>query len=290
MLTQFVGLYVIHAYTPTEKNEQTLPFGLEIPEDETAPNLLSIIISFCLAFALIFILMKYRWKFIIRAWFFFVVTLALALAINALIKNQIVNASLVALAFSLPLAYFKIFKPNFFVHNITELLIYPGIAAVFVPILSPLSSIILLILISFYDMWAVWRSGVMQRMAKFQMEELKIFGGFLIPSASKKIKDKIKRIKERYKDKKMPKKVKNQKFKINLAILGGGDVVFPIITAGVFLRAFGILPAMLITFGALAGLTVLFFLTKKDRAYPAMPYITTGIFAGMILGKLLGCF
>ena len=169
----------------------------------------------------------------------------------------------------------------------TELLIYPGIACVFVPILTPVSVIILLVLISIYDMWAVWKSGIMQKMAKFQMEEMKIFGGFLIPSASKKTKEQIDNVKQKYKGKKIPDFVKKKKYKINLAILGGGDVIFPIITGGVFMRSYGIVPALFIMAGAFLGLIFLFANSKKGRSYPAMPYISAGIFLSILLWKLI---
>jgi len=301
LLTQFVGLFVINAYAPVSQTiinpetgeqrilmtEGSLPFGLQVSSDEPAPNFFSIVLAFALAFALIFFLMKYKWKIVIRIWFFLVITLALGIAINAVLKyTSLQNIAIIAIALSVPLAFAKIFSPNVYTHNLTELMIYPGIAAVFVPILTPITIIILLILISVYDMWAVWRSGIMQKMAKFQMEELRIFGGFLIPSVSDKVKKQIQRIKDKYKNKKMPKKVKEKKFKVNLAILGGGDVIFPIITAGVFMRAYGLFPALFVTIGALAGLTFLFTITKRGKAYPAMPYITAGIFLGMILAKL----
>jgi presenilin-like A22 family membrane protease len=82
------------------------------------------------------------------------------------------------LVIALPLAFTKIYGRNFLVHNLTELFIYPGIAAVFVPILNIWTIIVLLILISIYDMWAVWHSGIMQKMAKYQINQLKIFSGF----------------------------------------------------------------------------------------------------------------
>jgi presenilin-like A22 family membrane protease len=301
LVTQFIGLFVVNAYAPEsltilnpETGEQeimmsegSLPFGLQTPSDEPTPNFLSIVFAFALAFALIFILMKYKWKMVIRLWFFFVIALALGISINAILKyTSIMNVSIVALAFAIPLAFVKIFHPNVYIHNITELLIYPGIAAVFVPILTPISVIAVLILISIYDMWAVWRVGIMQKMAKFQMEELKIFGGFLIPSVSDKVKKQIAKIKQKYKGKKMPAKIKKKKFKVSLAILGGGDVIFPIIAAGVFMRAYGLIPALFVTAGALAGLVGLFLITKKGKAYPAMPYISTGIFLGMLIAKL----
>jgi len=300
LATQFIGLFVVDAYSPSSTIDPTtgeiilaqndLPFGLQSPEDEPTPTFLSIIFSFALAFALIFVLMKYKWKMIIRIWFFFVITLALAISINAILKTSYflfpISYSLAALAIAIPLAFLKIFRPNMYIHNGTELLIYPGIAAVFVPILTPLSIIALLILISIYDAWAVWKSGIMQKMAKFQMEEIKIFGGFLIPSASDKVKKQIEKIKTKYQNKKIPKSIQNKKFKVNMAILGGGDVIFPIIAAGVFMRAYSITPALFIIFGALAGLISIFILSKKGKAYPAMPYITTGIFAGLLLWKL----
>lgn len=301
LLTQFIGLFVVSSYFPTNseiinpatgqteiiQNERPLPFGMGNTE-KSSPNLISIIFSFILAFALVFFLIKYKWKFVIRIWFFLVVAIALLISLNAVLQNFILSASVISLVVAVPVAFLKIFKPNVFIHNITELFIYPGIAAVFVPILTPFSIIILLILISIYDIWAVWKSGIMQKLAKFQMEELRIFGGFLVPSLSKKDKMEIKNIGLKYKEKKIPTKLKNKKYKINLAILGGGDIIFPIITAGVFMKIWGLIPALFVTFGALSGLTYLFAITKKGKSYPAMPYISVGIFAGMILAKILG--
>ena len=304
LLTQLIGMFVVNAYSPIPQTiidpatgeseiisvEQPLPFGLQTSQDEPTPSFIALIFSFALAFALIFILIKYKWKLVIRLWFLFVVTLALGISINAFFKytplSNIANISIIALAIALLFSLFKIFKPNVYIHNLTELLIYPGIAVIFVPILTPLSIIALLILISIYDMWAVWKSGIMQKMAKFQMDELKIFGGFLIPSASKKVKTQITKIKQKYKGKKMPTSVKKKKFKVNVAILGGGDVIFPIITAGVFMRAYGLIPALLIIAGAFLGLLFLFSITKKGKSYPAMPYISVGIFLGMLIWRL----
>ena len=227
LVTQFIGLFVVNAYAPQSLTiynpetgeseiflkENSLPLGLQTSEDEQ-PGFYNLILAFALAFALIFILMKYKWKMVIRLWFFLVVTLALIIAIfGPLQKHSPIAYNyilVIAMAIAIPLAFLKIFHPNFYVHNLTELLIYPGIAAVFVPILTWKTVLVLLILISIYDAWAVWKSGIMQKMAKFQMEELKIFGGFLIPSASDKVKKQIAKIKQKYKGKKMPARVKKR--------------------------------------------------------------------------------
>src|SRR6056297_131979 len=173
----------------------------------------------------------------------------------------------------------KVYQREIITHNITEILIYPGIAAVFVPLLNIFWTIALLILISIYDAWAVWRSGIMQKMAKYQMKSLKIFAGFMIPYLTKSQRDKLK---------KMPKSdLKKKGIKVNTAILGGGDVAFTLIPAGVILINWGIWPAIGVIAGGFAGLAFLLLRSKKKKFYPAMPFITTGILLAMGISYLL---
>ena len=75
--------------------------------------------------------------------------------------------------------------------------------------------------------------------------------------------------------------------KVNVAILGGGDVIFPIITAGVILKTWGIYPAIGVAFGALLGLGLLLFFSEKKKFYPAMPFIAAGIFLAIGISALL---
>ena len=75
--------------------------------------------------------------------------------------------------------------------------------------------------------------------------------------------------------------------KINVAILGGGDVVFPIIVSGVVLKTWGVCPAIGVILGALLGLGTLLFFSEKKKFYPAMPFISTGIFLAMGISYLL---
>ena len=199
---------------------------------------------------------------------------------------------------AISLASIKVYKRIFLVHNFTELLIYPGIATVFVPILNLWTIFLLLILISIYDIWAVWHSGIMQKMAKYQIDKLKIFAGFFVPYVSKAMRIKLKKMKAL--EKKSKKKLKEKEIKVNVAMLGGGDVIFPIITAGVILKTnlinlpFGLspfiggfVPALFVIAGATLGLGYLFFFSEKKKFYPAMPFITAGIFIGLILSYIL---
>ena len=102
------------------------------------------------------------------------------------------------------------------------------------------------------------------------MEKLKIFAGFLVPYVNKK-------------DVKMKDIKKGKNLKVSVAILGGGDVVFPLILAGIVLIERGLIPALIVVLGATLALSLLFYYSEKGKFYPAMPFITAGclVFLGL---------
>jgi presenilin-like A22 family membrane protease len=296
LATQLIGLAVVYSYSIIPE----LPYGMQPPVPQTSNDFWgsigSIVIAFAIAVGLMLLLSRFKISTIFRVWFFVVVIIALGITLNSvLFYFPIKYVSLISTLIAIPLAYFKVFKQNILVHNITELLIYPGIAAVFIPllfyaanpILSVIAIVIILIAISLYDIYAVWHAGFMQKMAKFQIEEVKIFAGFFIPYIGKKDKLKIKQVKQKYQKKStIESKLRKEKIKVSLAILGGGDVMFPLITAGLFLRIYGIVPALLVVIGATIALALLFLSARKGKFYPAMPFLTAGIFVGMVIGWL----
>jgi len=280
-ITQLIGIAVINQYSPqvqqtiddqgniTNKTTYNLPYGMDPPEGiEPKHTLISIIIAIAIAVVFMLILMRYKAELFLRTWFFVVVTLALAITFNAFFP-EMRYTSLIALIISIPLAALKLFKRNIIIHNLTELLIYPGIAAIFVPLLNIWTVVLLLIIISIYDIYAVWHAGFMQKMAQYQIKKLKFFTGFFVPYLGKVEKMKLEQAQ------KSP-KFKNKKIKINVAILGGGDVVFPIILAGVVFNQLGFVQSLLIAFGSTLALAWLFYISKKGKFYPAMPFISTG--------------
>lgn len=314
VLTQLVGILVISNYMDFQisdgikenKTSSELPYGMEPPslEKEREPTIfsmvLSLIFAFVIAITLFLILARYNVNFIIKIWFFLVVIIALGISLTALLPFK--YASLIALLIAIPLAILKVYKRNFLVHNISELLVYPGIASIFVLIqgFNSIVMVILLVLISAYDMWAVWHSGVMQKMAKYQINTLNVFPGFFIPYLSKRMKNKVKKLRQESKKQKNKKsKSKNKNIRANVAILGGGDVVFPTITAGVLLKDFGfytiaglqipLAPLIAIFFGTL-GLAYLLLSSEKKRFYPAMPFISAGLITGIAISYLLDIF
>ena len=212
LITQLIGLYVVKHYS---QDENKLPYGMDPPklsEKEKTQFFPSIVLAFVIAIALFFLLTKFKVAFILKLWFFAVVIIALGISLNSFFPEY-EYSHLIVLALAIPLAIFKVFKRNIIVHNATELLIYPGIAGVFVPLLNIWTMIALLVLISAYDMWAVWHSGIMQKMAKYQMNTLKVFGGFFVPYLSKKQRHQIKKMKKTKKKNK-----ENEKNNENLRI------------------------------------------------------------------------
>lgn len=294
VIAQLIGLYAVNFYLNADYQ---IPYGFnEQKTIEKTPGfytqfLVSLIFSFIVAVLIVFFLMRVQSLWLIRTWFFIVIAIALGITLNILIaKMNLQYSSIIALALGILLAYFKVFRKNVIIHNLTEVMIYPGIAVIFVSMLNIWTAILLLVLISIYDMWAVWCSGIMMKMAKYQINNVGFLGGFMLPYASKKIKEKILLLKNKYKNKKIPEKeIKKNKIKIGLAILGGGDIVFPIIATGVFFKTFNSLPgALMITLFSTLALIALFIFGDKKKAYPAMPYLTMGILLGMLVAVFLG--
>jgi presenilin-like A22 family membrane protease len=143
-----------------------------------------------------------------------------------------------------------------YLHNATEIMLYGGFATLFAFVLNIWAVVILLVVVSIYDMIAVWKSKHMVKLAKGLIKG-NIFSGLLI----------------NYKGKK--------------AILGGGDIAFPLLASVVMLRNFSWLPALCVIAGSTVALIVLFSISKKGKFYPAMPYISTGVFIGMLIGWLI---
>lgn len=299
VLAQLVGLFVVNFYSPIKvvNGEQVnvsapnLPFGLETPEIEQESDYAwffsSLIVAFMLAVVLLFLFTKFKFSVILKIWFFVVIFISLSISFIAifskLLPGQLAAINWIAFGIALLLAILKISGKSFIAHNFTELLIYPGIGAVFVPILNIWTVGALLILISIYDIWAVWHSGIMQKMAKYQINHLRIFTGLFVPYLSKSVRRRIKKMKKTMSKSKLSKK----KIGVNVAILGGGDIVFPIIAAGVMLKTLGLGAALLVTLGATLGLAYLFFAAKKMKFYPAMPFISAGIFLGILASYLV---
>jgi len=272
LLTQLIGLGIISKYVDVQEvvkqveievdgetitqeiivkveDWENLPYDLERPKIESNTSYIVIGFSILLATLLALLLIKLEARILWKAWFFLSVWFTLSIALNAFILQS------AAVLLGLGLAYLKAFKPNVIMHNLTELFIYGGLAVIFVPILNLTSIFVLLILISIYDMYAVWKSKHMIKMAMFQTK-LKLFAGLLIPYGKNKT-----------------------------AILGGGDLGFPLLFTGVMYKSIG-LESLLVILATTISLFILLYKSEKNKYYPAMPFISIGCLLGYLLTLL----
>lgn len=247
LAAQFIGLIILKPYTVEEK---PLPYNIERPHFEEKTSFIWLVLVIAVATLFAFFLAKMQATSLWKLWFFVSVIFTLSIAFSSFIN------SIAALIIASVLAFFKVFKVNIIIHNITELFIYGGLAAVFVPILGITSISILLLVISLYDYIAVRKTKHMVALAKFQTK-IRIFAGLLIPYG------------------------KNKE-----AILGGGDIGFPLIFAGVAMKTMGI-KALVIPLFAAAALTLLLIKSEKKKFYPAMPILTLGCFIGYGIAYLV---
>ncbi len=243
---------------------------------------------------LLLLLIRFRkvrlWKF----WFFLAVFLAQTVAFGVLLP------SLVAALLALLLAAWKVWKPNPVVHNLTEVFTYAGIAVLLVPLFNVFWMLVVLLAISLYDAWAVWKSKHMVAMAEFQKQST-VFAGLMVPKKERPMPEHLAApsLPPGTKTKAPPTTAKTAHAapKTPLpkrspgahAILGGGDIAFPLLFTGAVMEGMirsGVLkPAafwlsLVVTGGATLALLGLFLLAKKDRYYPAMPFITAGCLVG----------
>lgn len=253
---------------------------------------------------LILLVIKFRKRILWKAWLFLAVWLTITLSLGVFLSPT------VAFAVGATLAFLKFFRPNVVVHNLTEVFLYSGIAVLLVPILELVWVVVLLLIISIYDFYAVFKSKHMVEMAKFQ-STVNVFAGLSIPYSMKDGTPKIVPLKPPESEEepeflaaKKPKKAKSarkrskeigQEFKT--AILGGGDIAFPMIFAGVLMQelvqkhaiSLGVafassLGVSLCAAGALLGLLSL---GRKDTFYPAMPFLTAGCLVGTVAVYLI---
>ncbi|HLC65205.1 MAG TPA: presenilin family intramembrane aspartyl protease [Candidatus Nanoarchaeia archaeon] len=278
LVSQIVGLAVINK----DANVNVLPSGeIEVTHKETAlgerPEIKGgtttayILGALIIGTLILLVLIKYQ-KFVLwKLWYFTAVWATLTITIGVFLLP--IPSGIIALI----LAVLKMYRPNLIVHNVTEVMMYSGIALLFVPLLDVKWMIVILLLVALYDAYAVWKSKHMIKMARFTMDS-KVFAGLAIPYKGERITAKAGRAKGR------------------TAILGGGDVAFPLMFSGVVMewlmqegvsKLGAFYESLFIVAFATAAVAYLLLKGEKGKFYPAMPFITAGCIIGYLIILLL---
>jgi presenilin-like A22 family membrane protease len=273
-----------------------LPYNIERPPSQDFGTIIYIILGVVIGTVLLLVIIKYRKRIIWKIWFFVSVLICLSIAFAAYVDSRI------AFVVAVILGYFKIFRPNTWVHNITEVFIYGGIAAIFVPIINVSATLLLLVLISIYDFIAVWYSKHMVTLAEFQKGN-KVFAGIMLPSEPETSPKQLKSVKSLHRGKSTisatvssaKKGITHATQEITYAILGGGDIAFPLLFTGAVLKKLAqthplvdaFILSLVVTLCSAIALGILFISAKKDKYYPAMPFLTVGCVVGWFIVLLI---
>jgi len=279
-LSQIVGLSILYK----DANVQVVNGTTQVihgetvigprPEFEGPQTFLWIISSVFITTGLVLLIVKFKKINWMKLLFFTATFLTVSISLGVFINP------IMAYAIALVLGIIKVYKPNKYLHNIIEMLTYAGLVLILAPLFDITWIIALLVVISAYDIFAVWKSKHMVKMAKFQIEG-GIFTGLFIPlsEVKKKVKRKIKKGVE------IKKRVK-----VREAIMGGGDVAFPLLFSGVVMESLiklgavtkelAFLKALIIPIVVTLVLMYLFIKGQQGKYYPGMPFITFGCLLG----------
>lgn len=182
-----------------------------------------------------------------------------------------------ALAISVAAALWWVYRPMVWLHNLVLGLTLVSIGAVFGFVIEPWTAMILMLVISVYDVVAV-RFGFMVWMAK-RMTESDTLPAFVIPRDLSNWKLNLKKAGFR-------EVFEGESGQREFSILGGGDVGFPLFLAVSVFFMYGLAQSVLVAVFSVLGLVAayliqLFFL--KGKPMPALPPISILSLAGLLL-------
>jgi len=159
-------------------------------------------------------------------------------------------------------------KPLVLIHDLLITIGLAGTTAFFGLGINSSVIVVLLVIFSFYDFFAVYKTKHMVLMAK-DMIDKKVILGFIIPKEFKYFKEDINKIKI------------NEKF----LILGGGDVIFPSLLI-VSVVPFGLIKAVVILLFSLIGSFLSYWIVmnqKEKEPIPALPPVALLAIIGYFL-------
>ncbi|MFT4250849.1 MAG: presenilin family intramembrane aspartyl protease [Candidatus Woesearchaeota archaeon] len=277
--SQIIGLGILALNAETTIDEEGVvsvsfsePITGERPETTSAGIFVYLVIGITLGTIALLLMARFQARLLWKAWYMLAVALTVATALGVLMNAW------VAWGIGILAAVLKAQKPGLLIHNVTEIFIHAGIAFIIVPLLNVWWAVAMLIAIAVYDAYAVWKSKHMVSLANF-MTDTKLFAGLSVPYKKPTV------------NTKKPARTPNvtKQVTVRSAILGGGDIAFPLLFSGVVLHtlitngvavSIAFLYTLIITVCAAISLTWLFLRAKKDTFYPAMPFLSAACLVG----------
>ncbi|PJE69464.1 MAG: hypothetical protein COU98_01925 [Candidatus Staskawiczbacteria bacterium CG10_big_fil_rev_8_21_14_0_10_38_10] len=177
-----------------------------------------------------------------------------------------------AILIILILVFFWLKSPLVLIHDLVIILGLAGAGSILGIGFDPRMIIILLVIFSIYDFIAVCKTKHMVKMAR-EMIEKKVVFGLIVPVNISDFLQNLKKV----------------KFGGRFLILGGGDVVFPLLLSVSIIQG-GVLKSLIVAIFSLIGLfaTYKLFIGQKVRQpIPALPLIALFSVIGYLITRLI---
>jgi len=256
LLIQLVGLYTGFVLSGQEVVEQ-------MPTDQS-------VIWFASAFLIATTLLVLGLRFF-KGKLFFGALFTLIIFIGSQTVFATFFPYLVSVALAAGLVFIRYYKPNPIIHNAAVGLAVAGIGAQLGLMLPVQAVLVLFVILSAYDIFAVYGSKHMVKMFK-GLTKRGVLLGLAIPESKVHAKKTITKLKPG----------KGSGF----IMLGTGDIAFPLILAVSALQ-YGIASSLLVIAGSLIGIYTVFFLLSKDRKpLPALPPIALFSTLGFLISLI----
>lgn len=255
-LTQALGVYAAFKFLP-----QLTAFR---PGQLRDFNFLDLVIL--VVIAALFIVFAKKLK---RAMpWFFRVFLALVIFVGTQAVLVIWLPSIVSVLVAVLLLIIFLFHNNVFWQDLIMILTFAGIGAILGLSLTPQAVVLILVVLSFYDIIAVYKTKHMVKLAEAMIQSRAIFG-FVVPGSLGGVKERMAHV------------VPGEQF----AILGSGDVILPLLLSASLARV-SLRSSIIVVIFSLIGLFLmhLIFTNQKiRRPMAALPPIATLAIIGYLV-------
>ena len=182
-------------------------------------------------------------------------------------------SDLLSLALSIILTVYLLKNPEWYMIDLTGVLVTVGIALILGLSLGIVPIIILLAALAIYDAVSVYRTKHMISLAD-NVIQYNLPALFVIPSKSKYSFKKVEGIRKGGEER-------------EAFYMGYGDVLIPSILVVSTARYFGLVAALFPLIGALLTMILLAVMVKTGHPQPGLPYLNAGAFFGLVIYLLL---
>jgi len=182
------------------------------------------------------------------------------------------------------LVIFRFLRPTILIHNLVVIGGLAGVGGMLALALSPRDAIILLIILSIYDLIAVYKTKHMVKMAK-EMIKKRVILGIIIPEKILGFRASMIEVEQ---DKISPKRILKQGERVRFMILGGGDLALPLLLIASVAHQSIWQSIVILVFALLGLLTMHFiFIKLKNKPMPALPPLAVFSILGYFISLLI---